>query len=558
MVQPSDRSFFAIVSVDLHGYSRLTEQDELGTHRALMACRHDLLEPAVRDHQGVIVKSTGDGALIRFPNAPAAVEAMIRFQRELASSEATFPESRRLVFRVGIHLAATIHEDGDVYGHGVNLAVRLQEAAEPGSIFMSDAVHRHLEPGSVPSLTRIGRRAFKNIEERVRIHRWRDDAGATVLDRRAAMALTAAVLLAGIIMPTAALDELDPLRHEIDDPGRHLALNRLEPSLKTEGKSPGTLPLEEVPSGREPGPATFPMTAEDWVQPYHGLLAGPLDAGVRTTMAAAERSVESRGEIAEDAYLQALALFGRHTPEAFAQATVELDQALRLKPDHGPSHALLAALHWGGLQNRWQLGRGMTQADMLNRAHGHLADVTAPAPLVHAVTSEMLTANGRHDAAIAEAGRAIALDPTRAVGHYARGRALLFAGRAAEAEEPIRAAIRLDPQASRYLFGLALTQFSMERFDEAERTLARATAQNGEDDWPHLLMAATQGHLGLKAEARQAIGRFDRLSLQRRGWFASQIPYVHSWPFHDDEDRDRLHLGMVLAGIPASTNTGDR
>lgn len=162
----------------------------------------------------------------------------------------------------------------------------------------------------------------------------------------------------------------------------------------------------------------------------------------------------------------------------------------------------------------------------------------------------MLTANGRHDRAIEVAERAVQLAPNHAAGHYAKGLALLFAGHADVAEAAIRSAIRLDPSASRYLFGLALAQFSMDRFDDAERTLAWATAQNGDDDWSHLLMAATRGHLGLTTGAREAIGRFDQLSLVRRGWFASQIPYVHSWPFQNREDRERFHVGMVLAGIP--------
>jgi len=128
----------AIVSIDLVGYSRLMEEDERGTHGALMACRRDILEPIVAQHDGHIIKSTGDGALITFSTADDAVKGMIAFQDRVALREAKFPKSRRLVFRIGIHLAEAIYDDGDLYGHGVNLAVRLQEAAEPGSIYLSD------------------------------------------------------------------------------------------------------------------------------------------------------------------------------------------------------------------------------------------------------------------------------------------------------------------------------------------------------------------------------------------------------------------------------------
>lgn len=541
MAQPSDHPITAIVSLDLHGYSRLSEQDEIGTHRALMTCMRKQLRPLVDGRGGEIVKSTGDGALIRFPNAPAAVQAMIRFQQNVAASEASFPESRRLVFRIGIHVAPLIHDDGDVFGHGVNLAVRLQESAEPGSIVLSDAVTRCLDPDLSPPLKKLGKRTFKNIEEKVEIHRWPRGARLAVRDRESAAGLMAVALLVGMVLPTAALDDVDAVDSDRGNPVEKHILN--EPRLHQPVKSPLTIAGSTTD-------VVLPTIEEGWLMSYHGLNGGPLGVDIKSTMAGAERSLETRSEIAEDAYLQALALYRRHTPEALARAIGELEQALRLKPGHDPAHTLLAAVYWGGLQNRWQLGRGMTRVDLFGRAKHHLSQAARPDPFVHMVQSEMLTAKGRHDLAIGEAKRAIAIGPSRAIGHYAKGRALLFAGRAAEAAEAIRAAIRLDPGTPRYLFGLALAQFSMNRFNDAERTLRRATAQNGDDDWAHLLMAATQGYLGAKTEARLAIGRFDRLSLVRRGWFASQIPYVHSWPFRDDEDRDRLHLGMVLAGIP--------
>jgi|GEM_PF-3589117 len=522
MLQPSDRFLATIVSLDLYGYSRLTELDEIGIHRALMACLRTQLEPHVQDRGGAIVKSTGDGALIRFPSAQQAVQAMVRFQRDVTVSEARFPESRRLVFRVGIHLGPLILEDGDVFGHGVNVAVRLQEAAEPGSIFLSDTVVRHLDSQASSPLRRIGKRALKNMTERTTIYGWWADGQGRKYHPRPLGRLVAALLLINMILPMEALNTVDAVHFE-NDSVSHQDIDR---------------PIEHA------------FEADDQVKPYHGFRGGPLKTGVNATMFAAERAIESRQEIAEDAYLQARAFYGRHTPKAFAEAITLLDSALILKPDNSAAHALLAALYWGAQQNRWQVGQGMTRTAMQKRARTHLGRATASSSLVHMVRSEMLTANGRHDRAIVVAKRALRIDPKDAAGHYALGQALLFAGRALEAEAPIRAAIRLDPNASRYLFGLALAQFSMNHFDAAERTLALATSHNDRDDWPYLLMAATQGHLGLTTKAREAIGRFDRLSLARRGWFASQIPYVYSLPFRDKSDQERLHLGMVLAGIP--------
>jgi class 3 adenylate cyclase len=69
VAQPFDGSITAIASLDLDGYSRLTEQDEM---RALMACWRNCLAPVVAGHRGTIVKSKDDGALMRFPTTGVA------------------------------------------------------------------------------------------------------------------------------------------------------------------------------------------------------------------------------------------------------------------------------------------------------------------------------------------------------------------------------------------------------------------------------------------------------------------------------------------------------
>ncbi len=518
MKQPSERPFDVIVSLDLVGYSRLTELDEVGTHRALMGCMQKQLLPIIEGHRGEIIKSTGDGALLRFSSASAALDAMIRFQLEVNASEASFPVSRRLVFRIGIHMGPTICDRGDVYGHDVNIAVRLQEVAAPGSIFLSKAILDRLDGKARSVLERIGKTSFKNMTAQTEIFCWRDERCRPRIRSHNVGGMIAAVLLLTMTFPTAALNGLGP----VDEPSaRH---DRPE--------------VERLP------------TWDRWTVLYPDLAGRPAAPGIRTTMATTERALENRQEIAEDHYLQALALYRHRTPKAFAQAVQHLDDASTLMSDASAVHALQAALYWGGYQNRWQIGQGMTRIGMLNRARAHLTLATSVSPFAHMVRSEMLTASGRHRRAIEEARRAIQLDSHAAIGHYAEGRALLFAGRAVEAETSLRTAVRLDPNASHYLFGLALSQFSQDRFDDAERTLIWATTQNDENDWPHLLLAATRGHLGMSKQALQAVGRFNRLSLQRRGWFASQIPYVHQWPFHHDEDSQRFHLGMVLAGMP--------
>ena len=201
MVQHSDLLLKAIVSIDLFGYSRLMELDEIGTHRILMRCRRQILEPTITQHNGHIVKSTGDGALVVFPSAPEAVYGMIEFQRRIAIWGESLQDDKRLVFRVGVHVAATIIEDGDLYGNGVNLAVRLQEAAEPGSIYLSRAVFDSLENTTALQFEYLGKQGLKNIRKRIHFYRWREGRPKPSRRLRRQLATAAAIGLVVVVYP---------------------------------------------------------------------------------------------------------------------------------------------------------------------------------------------------------------------------------------------------------------------------------------------------------------------------------------------------------------------
>jgi class 3 adenylate cyclase len=60
------RRLAAILAADIAGYSRLMGEDEAGTARALREHR-SAADPLVAEHGGRIVKTTGDGILIKQP-----------------------------------------------------------------------------------------------------------------------------------------------------------------------------------------------------------------------------------------------------------------------------------------------------------------------------------------------------------------------------------------------------------------------------------------------------------------------------------------------------------
>jgi len=154
------------------GYSRLMERDEAGTHAALRELRRDVVDPAMAQHGGRIVKSTGDGVLAEFSSIVDAVRCVVEVQAAMAGRSADMPPDRRIVFRMGINLGDVIFEDGDIYGDDVNIAVRLQEIAVPGGVCISGRVHDDVRERLSASFRDGGTRTLKNITRPVHVWHW--------------------------------------------------------------------------------------------------------------------------------------------------------------------------------------------------------------------------------------------------------------------------------------------------------------------------------------------------------------------------------------------------
>ncbi len=162
-----ERRLAAILAADVVGYSKLIGADQTATLAALRRLRSELLAPSVSRHHGEIVKSMGDGWIIAFDSVADAVQCAIDVQTGISAIE-------MLRLRVGVHLGDIEHEDEDVFGDGVNVAARLEAAATPGGILISDVVHHSLDgrlAGAFPSKSLL---KLKNIEREVEAFSWGD------------------------------------------------------------------------------------------------------------------------------------------------------------------------------------------------------------------------------------------------------------------------------------------------------------------------------------------------------------------------------------------------
>jgi len=155
----------AILAADVAGYSRLMTADEEGTHFRLLTHRREVIEPKIREHRGRIVKHTGDGALAEFGSVVDAVRCALEVQRAMVLRNAELPQSRRIEFRMGVNLGDVIVASDDIYGHGVNLAARLEGLAPPGGICISADTWRHVRGAVAAEFVDLGEQRLKNIAD---------------------------------------------------------------------------------------------------------------------------------------------------------------------------------------------------------------------------------------------------------------------------------------------------------------------------------------------------------------------------------------------------------
>jgi adenylate cyclase len=160
-----ERRLAAILAADVVGYAWLTNADEEGTHFRLLACRGEVIEPKIRKYRGRVVKNTGDGVLVEFGSVVNAVRCALDVQRVLGARNSALPQNRRIEFRIGVNVGDVIVASDDIYGHGVNVAARLESLAPPGGICISAEAWRQVRGAVAAEFADWGEQRLKNIPD---------------------------------------------------------------------------------------------------------------------------------------------------------------------------------------------------------------------------------------------------------------------------------------------------------------------------------------------------------------------------------------------------------
>jgi class 3 adenylate cyclase/FixJ family two-component response regulator len=167
------RRLAAVLVADVSGYSRLMGMNEEKTLERLMGHRRALVDPAIAQHHGRIVKTAGDGILAEFASVVDAVRCAVEMQRGMAERNSGVPIDERLEFRVGINLSDIIVEGNDIYGDGVNVAARVEALADAGGVLVSNTVYDHVRDKLPFVFEDLGEQRVKNIARPVQVYRIR-------------------------------------------------------------------------------------------------------------------------------------------------------------------------------------------------------------------------------------------------------------------------------------------------------------------------------------------------------------------------------------------------
>ena len=165
-----ERRLAAILAADVAGYSRQMEAAEEQTAEDLVQCQSLIAQTADR-LGGRIFNTAGDSALAEFSSPVNAVRCGVEIQRQSQIDKVASGRSSPLPLRIGVHLADVIVSGNDLIGDGVNVAARIQEAAEPSSVFASQPLFDQVRRNSPYAFQDLGLHKLKNISEEMRLYK---------------------------------------------------------------------------------------------------------------------------------------------------------------------------------------------------------------------------------------------------------------------------------------------------------------------------------------------------------------------------------------------------
>jgi adenylate cyclase len=577
-----ERRLAAVLAADVAGYSRLIGIDEEGTLARFKAIRANLVDGKIAEHRGRIVKTTGDGLLAEFSSVLDALRCATEVQAGMIEQNAGIPADLRIIWRIGINVGEIVVEDGDIFGDGVNIAVRLEGLAPPGGICVSARVQEDAAGKIDVAFEDLGEQRLHNITRAVRVYR----IGSGVASRpslplpdKPSIAILAFTNMSGDAEQEFFADGIAEDITTVLSKARWLFVIARNSSFTYKGKA---VAVRDV--GRELGVryilegsvrragSRVRVTAQLveattgghlWAEKYDRDLADifsvqdeitkSVSEAIQPTLERSERERAARkspGSLdAWESYHSGMWHFANVDAAENEKGRTFFRRAIELDPRFAPAEAALALTYLNEITLFHPNARAVNIPHALDHA-GRAIQIDGTDAAAHAAMARALWMSGRHAESLAEADLAATLDPNSATAHGAQGGARLWGGRPREAIEPLRTAMRLSPFDP--LFPLWLHFVARAYYWAEDYVASIAAARNLLHSVPNFrqvynTLIAALGQMGQVDEARAVMTE----GMER---FGKGFRLYMSLPLDEllelrPEDREHLIAGFHKAGL---------
>ena len=562
------RKLAAILVADTVGFSKMMGENEDRTLKNLKACR-TLTDDAITANHGRIFGSAGDSVIAEFGSPVDAIVAATEFQRDLRDRNEGVPEADQMLFRVGLNLGDVIIEGDNLYGDGVNIAARLEAAAEPGGISLSGKFHDEVSRKLDMNFVDTGEQVMKNISNPVSTYKIDVSVLSNMKNSSSSLVISSKDADAG---PTSFEETEDtpptiavlPFLNQSNDPDQdyfvdgitediiaNLSLWRTFPVISRNSSfayKDQTINIKEVAAElganyivqgnvRKGGQKIRIMaqlidTGTDhllWSERWDKNLEDIFDVQdeVSTAIAAqvnptlqgyeSDRIERTRPNNfnAWEVYLKALHIFNGRNPTDHKDLELEkarnlCEQAVELDSSMSNAHSLLSEICIQELLHFTTNDSSKTRDELLQ--HGRKAsELDLKNPTAMNSISRYYFFSGDFEQAKQYSERAIKLNPSYPDGQNSLGQALVHSGKFAESEKYFRKAIELNPldaNAIVYKDGLFFAQMGQNNFEIAYSLIKECISHFSEAGFYKGFKASVMGYLDKGPEALAALNEY--------------------------------------------------
>jgi TolB-like protein/Tfp pilus assembly protein PilF len=531
--------------------------DEEGTHERVKAHLQQLIEPKIAEQHGRIVKNTGDGFLAEFSSVVDAVRCAVDMQSGIAAREPGMTDDQRIRFRVGINVGDVIVEEHDIFGDGVNVAARLEALAEPGGICVSRMVRDNVRDKLDFSFEDMGEQQVKNIARPVRVYTLRPEA---IADLPMPSPSSGASISKSIAAPRLSIVVL-PFTNLSDDQEQQYLADGITEDLTTDlsriagmfvisrntaftyqGKRVDTKQIGRElnvryvlegsvrRSGRRVRINAQLIDAESdahlWADRFDGdtsdvfALQDEVTSRIATALHVELIAAEAARPTAHPDALDYI-LRGRATaPESYSKRVALFEHALALDPHSVDAQSWLAVALTVPVID----GRSDTPAVDITRAEGLVGQALAVSPssaLAHYAKGQLLRAQDRYDEAIPEYETVLVLNRNWVNAVASLGWCKFFTGSIEKAIPLLEQAIRLsplDPSIGYWYVRIGIAHLVQTRVDDSIYWFKRARSANPGNPRRHALLASAYAlkdqteHAAVELAEAQRLSGDDRFS----------------------------------------------